>query len=68
MLNICYFLLYDSKFKKVKDYSSLGEALWSLRDCSVIITHANELDMKLANTKLIITYSNLSLKDSSRFN
>lgn len=51
----------------MKDYSSLVEALWSLRDCSVIITNANEQDMKLRNTKLIITYSNLSLKNSSRY-
>lgn len=51
----------------MKDSSSSVVALWSLRDCSVIITHANELDMKLTNTKLIITYSNCSLKNSFRY-
>lgn len=67
MLNTFYFLLQNSKSKKMKDYSLLIEALLSLRGCSVIKIHANELDMKLTNTKLMITYSNFSLKNSFRY-
>lgn len=62
-----YFYFKDSRFQKVKDYSLLVEAFWNLKDCSVIITHANDLDMKLTNTKLIITYTNCSPKNSNIF-
>lgn len=53
-------------FQKVKDCPLSGEAFWNVKDYSVIITCANELDMELTNTKLIITCTNCSPKNSLR--